>query len=67
MLLSSQISKYSPDGGTDIATLVRRALAEVCTVPVLLIVTDFTQVVASNSGLVVDRKYPVCRKKITLY
>jgi len=24
----------SPDGGTDIATLVRRALAEVCTVPV---------------------------------
>ena len=29
----------SPDGGTDIATLVRRALAEVCTVPVLLVVT----------------------------
>jgi len=27
----------SPDGGTDIATLVRRALAEVCTVPVLLV------------------------------
>jgi len=26
----------SPDGGTDIATLVIRALAEVCTVPVLL-------------------------------
>jgi len=25
-----------PDGGTDIATLVRRALAELCTVPVLL-------------------------------
>ena len=29
----------SPDGGTDIATLVRRALAEVCTVTVLLVVT----------------------------
>jgi len=27
----------SPDGGTDIATLVRRALAEVCPVPVLLV------------------------------
>jgi len=27
----------SPDGGTDIATLVRRTLAEVCTVPVLLV------------------------------
>jgi len=27
----------SPDGGTDIATLVRRALAEVCTVLVLLV------------------------------
>jgi len=27
----------SPDGGTDIATMVRRALAEVCTVPVLLV------------------------------
>jgi len=27
----------SPDGGTDIATLVRRALAEVCTVSVLLV------------------------------
>jgi len=26
------------DGGTDIATLVRRALAEICTVPVLLVV-----------------------------
>jgi len=26
-----------PDGGTDIATLVRRALAEVCTVRVLLV------------------------------
>jgi len=29
----------SPDGETDIATLVRRALAEVCTVPVLLVTT----------------------------
>jgi len=28
-----------PDGGTDIATLVRRALAEVYTVPVLLVIT----------------------------
>jgi len=28
----------SPDGGTDIATLVRRSLTEVCTVPVLLVV-----------------------------
>ena len=27
----------SPDGGTDIATLLRRALAEACTVPVLLV------------------------------
>jgi len=27
-----------PDGGADIATLVRRALAEVCAVPVLLLV-----------------------------
>jgi len=27
-----------PDGGSDIATLVRRALAEVCTVPVLLVI-----------------------------
>ena len=32
----------SPDGGTDIETLVRRALAAVCTIPVLL-------VTASNS------------------
>jgi len=31
------ISNRSPDGGTDIAKLVRRALAEVCTVPVLLV------------------------------
>ena len=28
----------SPDGGTDVATLERRALAEVCTVPMLLAV-----------------------------
>jgi len=27
----------SPDGGTDIATLVRHALTEVCTVPLLLV------------------------------
>jgi len=27
----------SPDGGTDIATLVRHALAEVCTVSVLIV------------------------------
>ena len=37
-----------PDGGTDVATLVRRALAEVCTVPVLLvkhfIITHITEV-----------------------
>ena len=31
----------SPDGGADIATLVRRALAEVCTVPVLLVFLQF--------------------------
>jgi len=30
-----------PDGTTDIATLVRRALAEVCTVPVLLVLFYF--------------------------
>jgi len=30
------IAKHSQDGGTDIARLVRRALAKVCTVPVLL-------------------------------
>ena len=29
----------SPDGRTDIATLVRRALEEVCTVTVLLVVS----------------------------
>ena len=40
---SKQLIKFrwrrtdSPDGGTDITTLVRRALAEVCHVPVLLI------------------------------
>ena len=28
----------SPDGGTDIATLARRSLAEVCTVPVFCVV-----------------------------
>jgi len=28
----------SPDGGSDIATLVRRAFAEVCTVQVLLVI-----------------------------
>jgi len=27
----------SPDGGTDVATLLRRALAKVCNVPVLLV------------------------------
>jgi len=27
-----------PDGGTGIVTLVRHALAEVCTVPVLLVI-----------------------------
>ena len=32
----------SPDGVTDIATLVRRALAEVCTVPVLLVIDRFS-------------------------
>jgi len=34
----------SPDGRTDIVTLVRRALAEVCSVPVLLVsfYNDFT-------------------------
>ena len=31
------IDNDSPDGEIDIATLVRRALAEVCTVPVLLV------------------------------
>jgi len=34
---AASIHTDSPDGGTDIATLVRRALAEVCTVPVLLV------------------------------
>jgi len=29
------------DGGTDIATLVKRALAAVCTVPVLLVIIIF--------------------------
>ena len=33
--------RYRPttDSGTDIATLLRRAMAEVCTVPVLLVIT----------------------------
>ena len=42
-----QITKFrwrsptdSPNGGTDIATLVRRAFAEVCTVKVPLVFTD---------------------------
>ena len=35
--MQSFIHIDSPDAGTDIATLVRRALAEVCTVPVLLV------------------------------
>jgi len=30
----------SSDGGTDIETLVRRALAEVCAIPVLLVITS---------------------------
>ena len=34
---AASIYTDSPDGGTDIATLVRRALAEVCTVPALLV------------------------------
>ena len=35
--MQSFIHTDSPDGEPDIATLVRRALAEVCTVPVLLV------------------------------
>ena len=43
----------SPDGGTDIATLVRRALAEVCTVPVLLVfnVFDFLKIACPDIGM----------------
>jgi len=36
VLNGSFIRTDSPDGGTDIATLARRSLAEVSTVPVLL-------------------------------
>jgi len=37
LLLSWKIPKDSPDGGTDITTLVRHDLVEVCTVPVFLV------------------------------
>ena len=37
LLIQSFIHTDSPDGETDIATLVRRALTEVCTVPVFLV------------------------------
>ena len=33
--------RLTTDSGTDIAILVRRALAEVCTVPVLLVLKNF--------------------------
>jgi len=35
----------SPDGGTDIATLVRRVMAEVCTVPVICTVSVLLHIV----------------------
>jgi len=37
IIFSCRSHTDSPDGETDIATLVRRALAEVYTVPVLLV------------------------------
>jgi len=36
--MTSLRHRPTTDSGTDIATLVRRALAEVCTVPVLLVI-----------------------------
>ena len=37
--MTSLRHRPTTDSGTDIVTLVRRALAEVCTVPVLLVLT----------------------------
>ena len=37
---------HSPDGGTDIKTLVRRVLAEVGTVPVLLVIYLFSSLLS---------------------
>ena len=48
MLLSWKLAKDSPDGGTDIAALVRRALAEVCTVPVLVVIAGKITICCSS-------------------
>jgi len=37
------------DGGTDIVTLVRRTLAEVCTVPVLVVPNAISQPISFKS------------------
>ena len=54
-ILNEQIIRFrwrsrtdSPDGATDIATLVRRALAEVCTVSVFLVPQCFRSSVQSD-------------------
>jgi len=39
--MTSLCHRRTPDSGTDIATMVRRTLAEVCTVPVLLVFRVF--------------------------
>jgi len=41
----------SPDGRTDIVTLVRRALVEVCTVPVVLVTKCTHGAEANDFGL----------------
>jgi len=40
--MTSLRHRSTTDSGTDVTTLVRRALAEVCTVPVLLVLTAAT-------------------------
>jgi len=59
LLLSWKIPKDSPDGGTDIAVLVRRALAEVCTVPVLLVFVMHLSLF-SFEILLLRRRYLCC-------
>ena len=54
---SCQSRTDSPDGGTDIATLVRRALAEVCTVPVLLVFAVFAVILATHYTLLSTMAY----------
>jgi len=59
--IQSFIHTDNPDGGTDIATLLRRSLAEVCTVRVLLVLSYFITFRVSR------RRCEMCYGRTRLY